>query len=136
MVPIPAVLREYLLDHRMRSGEPAGSELVFGCGEDEPFHGATLYRRADAAWRAAGISERRRLHPARHTFASFMIAAGVNPKALSAIMGHSSIKVTFDLYGHLIPGAEHEAAALLDTFLRIEQDEAEEAVRAAVVLSR
>lgn len=46
-----------------------------------------------------------------------MIVAGVNAKALSAFMGHSSIKVTFDLYGHLMPGAEVEAAALLDTFL-------------------
>jgi integrase len=46
-----------------------------------------------------------------------MIAAGVNAKALSAFMGHSSIKVTFDLYGHLMPGTEAEAAALLDRFL-------------------
>lgn len=46
-----------------------------------------------------------------------MIAAGVNAKALSVFMGHSSIKVTFDLYGHLMPGTEAEAAALLDRFL-------------------
>jgi len=46
-----------------------------------------------------------------------MIAAGVNAKALSAFMGHSSIKVTFDLYGHLMPGTEAEAAALLDSYL-------------------
>jgi hypothetical protein len=32
-------------------------------------------------------------------------------------MGHSSIAVTFDLYGHLFPGNESEAAALLDAFL-------------------
>jgi hypothetical protein len=32
-------------------------------------------------------------------------------------MGYSSIKVTFDLYGHLMPGTEAEAAALLDTYL-------------------
>lgn len=54
---------------------------------------------------------------ARHAYASFMIAAGVNAKALSVVMGHSSIKVTFDLYGHLMPGTEAEAAALLDAFL-------------------
>jgi len=48
--------------------------------------------------------------------ASFMIA-GVNPKALSVFMGHSSIKITFDLYGHLMPGTEAKAAALLDRFL-------------------
>jgi integrase len=46
-----------------------------------------------------------------------MIAAGVNPKALSTFMGHSSIPVTFDLYGHLMPSTEAEGAALLDAFL-------------------
>jgi integrase len=43
--------------------------------------------------------------------------AGVNAKALSVFMGHSSIKVTFDLYGHLMPGTESEAATLLDAYL-------------------
>jgi integrase len=43
-----------------------------------------------------------------HTYAAFMIAAGVNAKALSTYirhsnMGHSSITVTLDRYGHLMP---------------------------------
>jgi integrase len=46
-----------------------------------------------------------------------MIAAGVNAKALSGYMGHSSITVTLDRYGHLLPGAEGEAAAMLDAYL-------------------
>jgi len=46
-----------------------------------------------------------------------MIAAGVNVKALSAFMGHANITVTLDQYGHLLPGAEDEAAGLLDAFL-------------------
>ena len=46
-----------------------------------------------------------------------MIAAGVNAKALSAYMGHSSITVTLDRYGHLMPGNEREAAARLDGYL-------------------
>jgi integrase len=46
-----------------------------------------------------------------------MIAAGVNTKALQVFMGHSSIQVTFDLYGNLLPGGEAEAAALLDDYL-------------------
>ena len=52
-------------------------------------------------------------------FASFMIAAGVNAKALSTYMGHSSITVTFDRYGHLMPGNEAEAAGLLDSYLTL-----------------
>ena len=83
----------------------------------EPFHAATLYRRADGVWKAAGLEERLRLHQARHTYASFMIASGVNAKALVQYMGHSSIKLTFDLYGHLMPGSEREAAQLLDAYL-------------------
>ena len=62
-----------------------------------------------------------------------MIVAGVNAKALSAFLGHSSIKVTFDLYGNLMPGAEGEAAALLDTFLDTRgRSEAAEAPQVAI----
>ena len=57
------------------------------------------------------------LHEARHTFASLMIATGVNAKALSTYLGHSSITITMDRYGHLMPGNEEEAAGLLDAYL-------------------
>jgi integrase len=46
-----------------------------------------------------------------------MIAAGVNVKALSTYMGHTSITVTLDRYGHLLPGNEHQAANALDSWL-------------------
>ncbi len=46
-----------------------------------------------------------------------MIAAGVNAKALSVYMGHANISTTFDLYGHLMPGGEDEAAVLADADL-------------------
>lgn len=80
-------------------GNPGPSALVFGIADEEPFNAERLYRYADYCWRKAGLTGRLRLHQARHTYASFMIAAGVNPKALSSFMGHSSITVTFDLYG-------------------------------------
>ena len=47
-----------------------------------------------------------------------MIAAGVNAKALSTYMGHSTITITLDRYGHLLPGNEREAAGLLDRMAR------------------
>ena len=46
-----------------------------------------------------------------------MIAAGVNAKALSTYMGHSSITITLDRYGHLMPGNEQQAADMLTTYL-------------------
>jgi integrase len=106
-----------LAGRRERGEEVDDDGLVFANARGAPFHAASLYRRADRAWAETGLAERLRLHQARHTYASFMIAAGVNAKALSVFMGHSSIKVTFDLYGHLMPGTEAEAAALLDRFL-------------------
>jgi integrase len=45
-------------------------------------------------------------------------AAGVNAKSLQTYMGHSSVTVTYDRYGHLMPGNEDEAAALLDAYER------------------
>jgi integrase len=57
------------------------------------------------------------LHEARHTAASLMIAAGVNVKALSEFLGHASITITFDRYGHLLPGSLAESASLLDAYL-------------------
>jgi integrase len=47
-----------------------------------------------------------------------MIAAGVHAKALSSYMGQSSITITLDRYGHLMPGNEDEAAGLLDAYLQ------------------
>jgi integrase len=64
------------------------------------------------------------LHECRHTYAAFMIAAGVNAKALSAYMGHSSITMTLDHYGHLMPGHEGEAAAMLAAYLERQAAEA------------
>ncbi len=57
------------------------------------------------------------LYECRHRFASLMIAAGVNAKALSTCMGHANIATTLDRYGHLMPGNEDEAAQLLDAYL-------------------
>jgi integrase len=57
------------------------------------------------------------LHEARHTFASMMIAAGVNAKALSTYMGHAGVGITYDRYGHLMPGNEAEAAGLPGAYL-------------------
>ena len=68
------------------------------------------------AWEVAGLSGLT-LHEARHTFASLMIAAGANAKQIQTYMGHASISITYDLYGHLLPGDEAQAAALLDAYL-------------------
>ena len=61
-----------------------------------------------------------------------MIAAGVNVKALITFMGHANIRITLDQYGHLLPGAEDEAAGMLDAFLARQVGGADEAPATAV----
>ena len=53
----------------------------------------------------------------RHTCASLLIAAGANAKVIQAVMGHATIQVTFDTYGHLMPGDEAEATRQIDAYL-------------------
>jgi integrase len=116
-VPMPSFLRTLLVALQDGDAESDPNALIFRVADDEPFQAERLYRYADHRWHKAGLADHLRLHQARHSYASFMIAAGVNPKALSSFMGHSSITVTFDLYGHLMPGTEAEGAALLDAYL-------------------
>jgi integrase len=119
-VPIITELRRELRAHKLRTGRDAG-QLVFGRTATDPFIPSTVRRHARETWAAAELTPIT-LHECRHTFASLMIAAGlsagsVNMKALSTYMGHSSVTVTMDRYGHLLPGSEQESAELLDAFL-------------------
>ena len=112
-VPVAAALRVQLEAHRTQAVE---TRFAFGRTGDRTFSASGVVDRAHRIWRRAALDPIG-LHECRHTFASLMIAAGVNIKALQSFMGHASITVTLDLYGHLLPGSEDEAAALLDTYL-------------------
>ena len=102
------------VEHKLVTRREA--RLVFGSSGSEPFTPTVVRKRALTAWRRAGLAQIG-LHECRHTFASLLIAAGVNAKAITAYLGHASIQTTFDLYGHLMPGNEGEAVALVDAYL-------------------
>ena len=55
-----------------------------------------------------------RFHDLRHTFVSFMLAENVPPKDVQVIAGHADFSTTMDIYGHLMPGAQKEAAKKMD----------------------
>ena len=112
-VPIVAALRPHLAARKLRRRGAAG--FFFGDGQ-RPFNRNALVNRANRVWKKARLQPIG-LHECRHTFASILIAAGVNAKALSTYLGHSSIQITLDRYGHLMPGNEDEAVALVDAYL-------------------
>jgi integrase len=120
-VPIAAALRDYLDEHLLGLDWQEG--LVFGSSSADPFGTTGVCKRSKRVWKAAELQPIT-LHECRHTFASLMIAAGVNAKALSTYMGHATISITLDRYGHLMPGNEKEAAGLLDAYLERSDTEA------------
>ena len=114
-VPVVRPLARELAAHKLRSGRD-GDALVFGMTATHPFDPSTVRRRALAAWAAAGL-EPISLHEGRHTCASGLIASGANAKTIQTVMGHATIAVTFDVYGHLMPGGLDEALDAFDAYL-------------------
>ena len=77
----------------------------------------------------AGLSHRG-LHWLRHTFASLLLQQGESLVYVKEQMGHSSIQITVDTYGHLVPGGNRQAVDRLDddgnnleTFAKLEEEE-------------
>jgi len=58
-----------------------------------------------------------RLHDLRHTHATLMLAAGVNAKVTSERLGHHSTAFTLDVYAHVIPGMQQQAAEQISTLV-------------------
>jgi integrase len=131
-VPMLAVLRRYLEADLTRTGR-TGEDLAFGRTSGAAFVPSTIDNRAKDAWSthndraredgdAAGSDPELlrpiTLHECRHTFASLLIDAGANPKAVQIFMGHSKIQTTFDIYGHLLPGSHDEVRERMDAYLR------------------
>ena len=56
-------------------------------------------------------------HGLRHAHATLALSAGVNPKIVSERLGHSSISVTMDIYSHVLPGMQEEAALAVEQLL-------------------
>lgn len=61
-----------------------------------------------------------RFHDLRHAHASLMLVQGIHPKIVSERLGHSGIGITLDIYTHLLPNLQAEAAAGLDRLLGLD----------------
>jgi integrase len=88
-------------------------------------------KRARSAWAVARKREDRQnttptgerirqigLQECRHSAVSQMLDTGIPIDKVSKFMGHASITITIDRYGHLLPGGEADAIALLDAYHR------------------
>jgi integrase len=114
-VALPSFLRDLLAEHLSRFVVDDVDALVFTTTNGTNLRIGNFRRRVWwPALDAAGLPRSVRIHDLRHTCASMLISKGANAKAIQQHLGHSSITVTFDVYGHLLPGDQDRIAAALD----------------------
>jgi len=93
---------------------PNELDLVFPNEVGNPMDCRNIVNREfEGAFRRAGL-RKIRFHDLRHTFASLLIDRGEHPKYIQTQIGHSSINVTMDIYGHLMKVVNQDAAKRLD----------------------
>lgn len=121
-IPLPAItvaaIRWYLarreLEQRAAGWGP--SPYVFRNSRGEMIQPSRIWEAFKKAARAVGLGDFR-LHDLRHSTASFLIAENIHPKKIQELLGHSSINITMDLYGHLMPDALRDVTDLLGAIL-------------------
>jgi len=118
-VRLPRSVSELLAAHLAQNVPAAPDGLVFTGPSGGPLHLTNFRRRIwIPALRGAGLPEGLRIHDLRHTCVALLTAQGGHAKAVQAHLGHSSIAVTFDRYGHLFPDDLDRLAEAMDDTVR------------------
>jgi integrase len=106
-----------LLADQLRERVSNAGDLVFPSQRGAMWDGSNFRERVfdPAKKRAAGEMI---FHDLRHTYASLLIAANVQPTVVAAQLGHTDARLVLQRYGHLYPGAAAQAAMALDLFLQ------------------
>ncbi|MFE5005139.1 tyrosine-type recombinase/integrase [Streptomyces sp. NPDC056696] len=124
-LPLPAICVAPLRWQRLRQAalrERAGdrwaeSDYVFTTRTGQPIEPRNVHR---SFTRVAGNAGLRviRLHDARHGTATLLTAAGVAPRVVMEVLGHSQIAVTMNVYTHVVQDTQREAVSHMDRLLR------------------
>jgi integrase len=85
-------------------------DLVFTTPTGRPIDGRTLIKTWFRPLLAKAGLPPIRIHDLRHSYASIALTRGVHPKVVQEALGHSTIAVTLDLYSHVVPSLQREAA--------------------------
>ncbi|MEU7292301.1 site-specific integrase [Streptomyces exfoliatus] len=124
-VPLPAMCIAPLRWHRMRQNDQRarageewkGSDYVFTTRTGSPVEPRNVYRSFTRVAASAGLRVIR-LHDARHGCATLLTAAGVAPRVVMEILGHSQISITMDVYTHVVQDTQREAISHMDRLLK------------------
>lgn len=124
-MPLPAATTRSLAAHkahqdavRSRAGRAwRDLDLVFASDGGQPLDLRNLVQRHfKPLLKAADLADLR-LYDLRHTCATLLLAAGINPKVVAERLGHSSVMLTMDVYSHVLPTMQAEATGRLEALL-------------------
>jgi integrase len=124
-VALPALAIEELRRHRLKQAEELlrlgirQSSETHVCLQPnyQPWAPRNLSGTFVRFIKASGLP-RVRLHDLRHSHATHLLAANVHPKIVQERLGHANIGITMDIYSHVMPGMQDEAAGRVDVALR------------------
>jgi integrase len=123
-IPIPETLRLILVGHLERTGR-GGDDLVFGRTEGAAFTPSFMRDRAAAAWKKANAKRAEKklaplqpigLHECRHSYSSFLDAAGISEARADRYMGHANPSVA-SRYRHQLAGQLEDDAETIEAYL-------------------
>ena len=135
-VALPSIVVDELRRHRLRAAEEM-LRLGAKVGQDTPVvmkeDGTALQPNSltHEFVRILALSKalpRIRFHDLRHSHATHLLANGVHPKIAQERLGHSTVGITLDLYSHVLPGMQADAAAKVDAAIRAAQEKGAEAI--------
>ncbi|HEY3007900.1 MAG TPA: site-specific integrase [Micromonosporaceae bacterium] len=105
------------VEERLAAGEMWQDHgLVFATTIGTPLEPRNVNRRFEELRKAAGL-EWLHLHDLRHAFATFLLDQGEDLRTVMELLGHSTIRLTADTYGHVLPARARQAATAIDRVL-------------------
>jgi len=94
------------------------NDLIFPNTVGNPKEPSNVLKTFKEMLNKAGLSDMR-FHDLRHTAATLMLKEGINPKIVQEILGHSDVALTLNIYSHVLPSMQDEAADKLDELVTL-----------------
>lgn len=111
----------YMRERSIPDLSPLSARPIFRTHRDQPINSDYLAREFKRLLREAGLPQMR-LYDLRHTAATLALAAGVSAKVVSEQLGHASSAFTLDVYAHVLPHMQAEAADRVEALLGMAEE--------------
>jgi integrase len=129
-VALPAMVCDELKRHRVSQAEEMlkigsrvdGKSFLVAREDGGPLQPNSITHEFTRILALAPSTPRIRFHDLRHSHATHLLASGVHPKIAQERLGHSTVKTRIDLYSHVMPEMQEDAAARIDDAIRAAVD--------------